>query len=82
MPTSTWQTPSLNADSPNAAIAEWRRTVALKSDHAWAHFNLGIALRKGGQMAAAALEMAEAVRINPSIAGRTFLNLDAVNDLR
>ena len=46
------------------------------------HFNLGLALRKQGRMTDAALEMAEAVRINPAIAGRTYLNLDALNDKR
>ncbi len=64
----------------NPAIASWRRTIALNRSHAWAHFNLGYALRKRGDLEAGRVEIQEAMRIDPSIAGRTFPMLDAIND--
>ena len=54
--------------------------IGLNRSHAWAHFNLGYALRKRGELEAGAYAIQEAMRINPAIAGRTFPMLDALND--
>ena len=64
----------------DAAIDGWRRTILINSHHAWAHFNLGYALRKRGQLDAGNAAIKEAQRIDPNIAGRTFPMLDALND--
>ena len=61
-------------------ILSWRRTIKINRHHAWAHFNLGLALRKRGDLVAGLAELQEAKRIDPKIAGRTFPMLDALND--
>jgi tetratricopeptide (TPR) repeat protein len=58
----------VEAGEPDAALADYRQCVALAPQHAWAHLNLGNALRAKGQPEEAIAEFREAIRLKPDLA--------------
>lgn len=70
----------------DAAVAEYRQTIALRPDYANAHYNLGIVNFRRGDFDEAAKEFREAARLKPKSAeahnnlGAALANLGRTND--